>query len=173
MNIKSNKINLYKIILLLTLLYILKAEGLVTILFVFLTLFYIYLLMDKKENLTPMNVQMNNNIIQILNSIDYTQLRYNYKYDKMKVDELTGILTKLAMEYKYLKKVIELKNVEIFRQILNNKELKTFLEFNNLIHTDGLPIFLKESESVSLANQIKILLIVINKDNFNKIYNQK
>ena len=56
--------------------------------------------------------------------------------------------------------------VLIYNKIQNNNELKTYLKFINLINENGMPIFINEAESVVLANEVKIILIVENNKSY-------
>lgn len=88
-------------------------------------------------------------------------LKYDYKYDIIKIDEQSNTIFKLAKDDEQLMNQIRLKLVEIYGEIKTNPKLKNFLKFNNLINEDGMPIFINESPDVLLFNEIKILLITL------------
>jgi hypothetical protein len=90
----------------------------------------------------------------------------NYNYSIIKIDEAVGQIVKKALIDNNLKKIIKEKMVLIYNKIQNNNELKTYLKFINLINENGTPIFINEAESVVLANEVKIILIVENNKSY-------
>ena len=112
------------------------------------------------------------NLVNLNKQIDIdinNNLRYNYKYNIIQIDELTFKLFKIAKKDKQLLKIIKKKLIKIYGEIKKNGELKSFLKFNNLINNDGLPIFINEHSDNLLLNEIKILLITMPKKEFELI----
>ena len=99
----------------------------------------------------------------------FNEIRYNYRYDNIKIDEMTGKLLKQAKNDPEIKKKIKSKLIDVYGEIKNNQELRDYLKFNNLINDDNLPIFINESDDLELANEIKIYLITLPKKEFEKM----
>jgi hypothetical protein len=114
----------------------------------------------------PFTETLNYNIDQKLEHIDIKKINYNIIIDPLKLLELEKKvydITKLALKDKKLKKLIDKKTIEIYREIKNNDELKMYLKFMNLINNNCLPIFINECEEVLLSNKIKIILVTLPK----------
>lgn len=141
-------------------------EDLIKIVLLFILLIIIiYVNNNKVYN----NFTNTNDLKNLILSMNTKNLRYNYKYDTIKIDNYSKEIAKIAMNDNLLYKIIKQKTVEIYQEILINNEIREFLMFNNLIHLDGFPLFIKESEQVLLINEIKILLLLMPQDKFNKI----
>jgi hypothetical protein len=112
-------------------------------------------------------------IEKIIKNSDIKKLKWNYLRDGsiIEINDITGKLYKMTNQNNNLEKIIKSKLVEIYGEIKINTELKNFLLFNNLINNENLPVFINESESVILQNEIKILLLTMEKSSYNKIKN--
>ncbi len=124
------------------------------------------------ENFGLVNLLNSKSTIQIskiIKSININNLRYGYKYDIIKVNELTFKIHQLVKEDPKLLELIESTTIKIYGEINSNDKLKHFLEFNNLINSKGLPIFINENKENLLSNQIKILLVTMPEKEFNMI----
>lgn len=106
------------------------------------------------------NFTNTNDLKNLILSMNTKNLRYNYRYDTLKIDNYSKQIANIAKNDKLLYKIIKQKSVEIYQEILNNNKIREFLMFNNLIHLDGFPLFIKESDEVLLINEIKILLLL-------------
>lgn len=160
--------NLYKLFLLVAIIILLKSEPKSMLVSILLFFIIIYIYIDTKKVHECMSIT-NTELYELITKISSNNLRYNYNYNIIKVNKLTEYITSLALKDIKLKKIIKLKNIEIYGEVLTNTELKNYLLFNNLIHDDGIPLFINETESVILSNQIKILLIVMPKYLFDSI----
>ena len=124
---------------------------------VLLLLVVIFLLFNFKnkssDNFSNLKTSDNLDLIKTLETPSY------YNYSIIKMDEAVGDIVKNALKDNNLKIKIKNKMFLIYNKIQTNNELKTYLKFINLINEDGLPIFINESESVVLANEVKIILI--------------
>ena len=105
-------------------------------------------------------------ILDLDKSVEAFDILPNYNYSIIKIDEAVGQIVKKALVDNNLKKIIKEKMVLIYNKIQNNNELKTYLKFINLINENGTPIFINEAESVVLANEVKIILIVENNKSY-------
>ena len=104
--------------------------------------------------------------VEAFGSFEAFDILPNYNYSIIKIDEAVGQIVKKALVDNNLKKIIKEKMVLIYNKIQNNNELKTYLKFINLINENGMPIFINEAESVVLANEVKIILIVENNKSY-------
>lgn len=138
--------------------------------FLFISLILIITCIWKNPELFSNN---NKNIEEIIKNSDIKKLRWNYSIEGkiVEINSLVGKIYKLASQNKKLENIIKSKLVDIYGEIKINPELKSFLLFNNLINQENLPIFINESESVILQNEIKILLITMEKSQYDKIKN--
>lgn len=138
--------------------------------FLFMVIIIIIILVWKNSELFTDNIT---NIEQIIKNSDLKNLRWDYLRDGsiIELNDMTGKLYKMAIQNKNLENIIKTKLIQIYGEIKLNTELKKFLLFNNLIGQNNLPIFINESDSVILQNEIKILLITMEKQNYNKIKN--
>ncbi len=84
-----------------------------------------------------------------------------YKYDKIQVDEYANTIVFLSRYYPDIKKYINETMITIYNEIKTNDRFRNFLLFNNLINSEGMPLFINESEEVLLFNQVKIILIFL------------
>ena len=113
------------------------------------------------------NMLENFNEISIENKIkkiNSSNLNYGHKYDIIKIDEVSNKLVFLCKYYEQIKKAIKTKLVDVYSQIQQNDELKNYLKLMNLIDDSGMPLFINESDDVSLFNEIKILLVTLPKN---------
>ncbi len=121
------------------------------------------------ENFSSVKVKSNIQIDKIIKSININNLRYGYKYDIINVNELSFKIHQLVKEDPKLLELIESITIKIYGELDSNDKLKHFLEFNNLINSKGLPIFINENKENLLINQIKILLVTMPEKEFNMI----
>jgi hypothetical protein len=127
-------------------------------------LFFIVMLFVALNYLNPKTETLANisdYLHEMIDKIDISQLRYNYKYDYIMVDELAHDIQKRTETDKILLRKIKSKLIDIYDEILNNGELRKFLQLFNLIDKNGMPSFINENEKVLLNNEIKILLITM------------
>ena len=108
------------------------------------------------DNFTNLNTEDSLDLMEAIKTIEGPS---HFNYSIIKMDEAIGKIVKKALLDNDLKKKIKDKMFLIYNKIQANDELKTYLKFINLINEDGLPIFINESESVVLANEVKIILI--------------
>jgi hypothetical protein len=127
-----------------------KKDLLILIIITFITLSRHHIFLEKINNII-------NNYKNVLNNN-----QINYNYNKILIDEQSNKLLKLALADPELKKNIRLKSVEAYGIINNNPSLRNFFIFNNLIDSEGLPIFINHDmpEEIILSNEIKITLIL-------------
>ena len=102
---------------------------------------------------------VNSNINKFNNSNTYNI--NNYTYNKILIEEETLELLKKAKNNPQLKKNIRSKSVEAYQIINTNPELRNYFIFNNLIDSEGLPIFINNMpDELLLYNEIKIILVL-------------
>lgn len=113
-----------------------------------------------------------NKLDTILRSINTNNLRYD-KFNQIDLDEFSIKILTIAKKNPSIERTIKQKMIEIYKHILDNKELRSYLRFNNLINQNNLPIFINESDELLLLNEIKIILITMPKNDFDllKLYN--
>jgi hypothetical protein len=88
----------------------------------------------------------------------FTEKPINNNYTIIQVDDLAREFAKKAKKDNKIRDLINNKMIEIYMEIKENPKLKTKLEFMNLIHTTGLPLFINEHPDNLMFNQAKILL---------------
>ncbi len=111
-----------------------------------------------------------NKLSEIILKSSSDNFRYNYKYDVVKMDEMTYQVFKETKNNPQLLEKIKSRLVEIYGELQSNEDMKKFLKFNNLVNDEGLPIFINESPQVLLLNEIKILLVTLPKDQIENFY---
>jgi hypothetical protein len=101
-------------------------------------------------------------INNIINKYNNSYKHINYNYNKILIDEQSNNLLKQALTDPELKKNIRLKSVEAYKIINTNPSLRNFFIFNNLIDSEGFPIFINHDmpEEIILLNEIKIILVL-------------
>ena len=126
-----------------------------------LVVIILFLKFKSKDNFTNSNTEDSLDFIESIEAFGVPPcFNYSiYNYSIIKMDEAVGDIVKKALKDNNLKAKIKNKMVLIYDKIQTNDELKTYLKFINLINEDGLPIFINKSESVVLANEVKIILI--------------
>jgi hypothetical protein len=82
----------------------------------------------------------------------------NNNYTIIQVDELSREFAKKAKTNNKIRDLLNNKMIEIYMEIKENPQLKTKLEFMNLIHNTSLPLFINEHSDNLMFNQAKILL---------------
>ena len=93
------------------------------------------------------------------------------KYNILEVDNKTfKIWRSIRNDEKQIKNLNN-RLLEIYKEIKLNEDFKNSLLFLNLINKDGFPIFIKENKDVLLQNQIKIFLVSIPYEEYQKIIN--
>jgi hypothetical protein len=93
------------------------------------------------------------------------------KYNILEVDNKTFKIWKSIKNDEKQIKNLNNRLLEIYKEIKLNEDFKNNLLFLNLINKEGFPIFIKENKDVLLQNQIKIFLISIPYEEYNKIIN--
>ncbi len=165
---------LFKIILVMVVYLIFRLNkilGLVLVVFLLMVyyncdveMFNNYLL-NTLENFGLVSAKSKSNIPvdKIIESTNIKNLRYGYKYNIIQIDSLAFKIFQMTKQNPKLLKVINESIIKIYGEIQANEKLKKYLEFNNLINDKGLPIFINENKDNLLINQIKILLVTIDK----------
>ena len=93
------------------------------------------------------------------------------KYNILEVDNKTfKIWRSIRNDEKQIKNLNN-RLLEIYKEIKLNEDFKNSLLFLNLINKEGFPIFIKENKDVLLQNQIKIFLVSIPYEEYQKIIN--
>jgi hypothetical protein len=93
------------------------------------------------------------------------------KYNILEVDNKTFKIWKSIRNNKKQIQNLDNRLLEIYREIKINDDFKNSLLFLNLINKEGFPIFIKENKDILLQNQIKIFLVSIPYEEYNKIIN--
>lgn len=127
--------------------------------FVFLLIFVLGILFYEEEPLLEKFSE--NSIENNINKINPINLNYGHRYDIIKIDEISNKLVYLCKYYEQINKAVKSKLVDIYKEIKQNDELKNYLKFINLVDENGTPLFINESQDVSLFNQVKILLVTL------------
>jgi hypothetical protein len=166
--LKSN--NLFKIFLLISLFFVFKTNR---ILGIGLSVFSIlYFCSCNSENFGESNDNPNNTNITVdkaIENVNPNKLRYGHYINTIRFEELCYQIVKKAKKDKNLFETIKQKAIKIYGEINENEKLAEYLKFNNLINNENLPVFINEAKDVYLANEIKIILITMNKNDFENI----
>jgi len=151
--LKSN--NLFKIFLLMSLFLIYKShKKIAIILLVLVGLFYLICSTEEFE--------------KVLENIDTGKLRFGHYVDVIKLEEMSYKILNKAKKDRKILETINKKAIEIYGEIKRNEELANYLKFNNLINNLNLPVFINESHDMYLLNEIKIIVLTMNKNDFEK-----
>jgi hypothetical protein len=99
-------------------------------------------------------------LVKMLSEINeqFTEKPISNNYTIIQVDDLAREFAKKAKTNNKIRELINNKMIEIYMEIKENPKLKTKLEFMNLIHTTGMPLFINEHPDNYMFNQAKILL---------------
>jgi hypothetical protein len=159
--LKSN--NLFKIFLLMSLFFMFKTNKKIAIILLILVGFFY--LTCSSEDFTKSTLTLD----QVLNNIDTKKLRFSHYIDIIKFEELCYKILNKAKKDKKLLEIIRQKAIQIYGEINKNKELANYLKFNNLINGSNLPVFINESPDVYLLNEIKIIILTMDKNDFENI----
>jgi len=162
--LKSN--NLFKIFLLGGLLISLFINYKTYKIGVFL-IFFIFLwdFLPTNENFTEENLTIG----KAIENVNHNNLRIGHNINVIRFEELCY---KIMIEAKKNKKLLELikqKIIKIYGEIIKNKDLAKYLKFNNLLDSSNLPVFINEDEDMLLLNEIKIIVLTMDKNNFENI----
>lgn len=156
--LKSN--NLFKIFLLISLFLIYKTHKKVAIfLLILIGLFY---LSCSSEEFTESELTID----KMIENIDTEKLRFGHYIDIIKFEELSYKILNKAKKNKKLLEIINQKAINIYGEIKKNKNLANYLKFNNLINSSNLPVFINEAPDMYLLNEIKIILLTMDKNDF-------
>ena len=111
---------------------------------------------------------MNSNIFDniVVTENELNNLKHNYKYDVISVDDKSRKIAKMGVLNANMKKFVHLLYIKIYEKIIKNNELKKFLMMNNLIDSKGIPVFINDIEEMVLFNEMKIILIVLGENKF-------
>ena len=166
--LKSN--NLFKIFLLISLFFILKKNkifGMGSLVFAILYYCFNYsedfVEINKGDSITKITVD------KAIENVNPNKLRYIHNINIIRLEELCYQIVNQAKKNKKLLDTIKQKVIKIYGAINENKDLASFLKFNNLINSENLPIFINESTDVYLANEVKIILITMDKNDFENL----
>lgn len=162
--LKSN--NLFKIFLLISLFYIFKTNKILGMLLsVFIVLYYCVCYSENFTDTTNIKITVD----KAIESVNPDKLRYGHSINIIRLEELCSQIVKRAKKDKILFENIKQKVIKIYGEINNNKKLADYLKFNNLINNENLPVFINETDDVYLANEVKIILITMNKNDFENL----
>ena len=159
--LKSN--NLFKIFLLISLFLIYKThKKIALILTVFIVL---YCFSSSTEKFTEKMLTVE----KAIDNVNPEQLRIGPTIDIIRFEELCHkIMLKAKKDIKLLESIKQ-KVIKIYGEIKRNKKLANYLKFNNLINDSNLPVFINEIPDVILLNEIQILVLTMNKNDFENI----
>jgi hypothetical protein len=156
MELKSN--NLFKIFLLISLFLIYKTHKKIGLsLLVFLGIYYFSCSTEK--------------FTETILTVDKApeKLRYGHNINIIKFEELCYKIVNKAKKDRKLLETIKQKTIKIYGEINRNKKLADYLKFNNLINSQNLPVFINEASDVYLLNEVKIIVLTMNKNDFENI----
>ena len=161
MNLKSN--NLFKIFLLISLFLIYKThKKMGLILTVCIVLWYFS---STSEKFTEKILTVE----KAIDNVNHEKLRIGHTINVIRFEELCYKIMLKAKKDKKLLESIKQKVIKIYGEINRNKNLANYLKFNNLINDSNLPIFINEVQDVVLLNEIKIIVLTMNKNDFENI----
>jgi len=161
MNLKSN--NLFKIFLLISLFLIYKThKKMGLILTVYVVLWYFS---STSEKFTEKILTVE----KAIDNVNHEKLRIGHTINVIRFEELCYKIMLKAKKDKKLLESIKQKVIKIYGEINRNKNLANYLKFNNLINDSNLPIFINEVQDVVLLNEIKIIVLTMNKNDFENI----
>jgi hypothetical protein len=161
MELKSN--NLFKIFLLISLFLIFRTHKIVGI--VLLIFVVLYFCSNYSEKFTETNMTVD----KVIENINPDKLKYGHTVNVIRLEELCSQIVKKAKTDRKLFETIKQKVIKIYGEINNNSKLANYLKFNNLINNENLPIFINESPDVYLSNEVKIILLTMDKNDFENI----
>ena len=156
MELKSN--NLFKIFLLISLFLIYKTHKKIGLsLLVFIGIYYFSCSTEK--------------FTETILTVDKAQekLRYGHNINIIRFEELCYKIVNKAKKDRKLLETIKQKTIKIYGEINRNKKLADYLKFNNLINSQNLPVFINEASDVYLLNEVKIIVLTMNKKDFENI----
>lgn len=161
MELKSN--NLIKIFLLISLFLIYKTHSKIALsLLVFFGLYYFSCSTEKfTETILTVNKAIEN--------VDPEKLRFGHNINIIRFEELCYKIVNKAKKDRKLLETIKQKTIKIYGEINRNKKLANYLKFNNLINSQNLPVFINEAPDVYLLNEVKIIVLTMNKNDFENI----
>ena len=161
MELKSN--NLIKIFLLISLFLIYKTHRKIALsLLVFFGLYYFSCSTEKfTETILTVNKAIEN--------VDPEKLRFGHNINIIRFEELCYKIVNKAKKDRKLLETIKQKTIKIYGEINRNKKLANYLKFNNLINSQNLPVFINEAPDVYLLNEVKIIVLTMNKNDFENI----
>jgi hypothetical protein len=159
--LKSN--NLFKIFLLISLFFLYKTnKKIALILTVFIVL---YCFSSSTEKFTDKILTVE----KAIDNVNHEKLRIGHTINVIRFEELCYKIMLKAKKDKKLLESIKQKVIKIYGEINRNKNLANYLKFNNLINDSNLPIFINEVQDVVLLNEIKIIVLTMNKNDFENI----
>jgi hypothetical protein len=172
--LKSN--NLFKIFLLISLFLVFKTNKMFGIIVSVFSILYFCSCNSENfgESNANANANANTNNINItvdkaIENVNPDKLKYGHNIDIIRFNELCYQIVKKAKKDRNLFTTIKQKAIKIYGEINKNEKLAEYLKFNNLINNENLPVFITEAEDVYLANEVKIILITMNKNDFENI----
>lgn len=161
MKLKSN--NLFKIFLLISLFLIFKTHKKIGMILSILVIFYYCSCYPEKFTETILTVD------KAIENVNSGKLRYGHNINLIRFDELCYKIAKKAKVDRKLFETIKQTAIKIYGEINKNIELSNYLKFNNLINSENFPIFINESPDVYLLNEVKIIVLIMNKNDFENL----
>ena len=161
MDLKSN--NLFKIFLLISLFLIYKTHKKMGLILTVCVVLWYFSSISEKFTEKILTVE------KAIDNVNHEKLRIGHTINVIRFEELCYKIMLKAKKDKKLLESIKQKVIKIYGEINRNKNLANYLKFNNLINNSNLPVFINEVQDVVLLNEIKIIVLTMNKNDFENI----
>lgn len=161
MDLKSN--NLFKIFLLISLFLIYKTHKKMGLILTVCVVLWYFSSISEKFTEKILTVE------KAIDNVNHDKLRIGHTINVIRFEELCYKIMLKAKKDKKLLESIKQKVIKIYGEINRNKNLANYLKFNNLINNSNLPVFINEVQDVVLLNEIKIIVLTMNKNDFENI----
>ena len=161
MDLKSN--NLFKIFLLISLFLIYKTNKKMGLILTVCVVLWYFSSTSEKFTEKILTVE------KAIDNVNHEKLRIGHTINVIRFEELCYKIMLKAKKDKKLLESIKQKVIKIYGEINRNKNLANYLKFNNLINNSNLPVFINEVQDVVLLNEIKIIVLTMNKNDFENI----
>ena len=161
MDLKSN--NLFKIFLLISLFLIYKTHKKMGLILTVCVVLWYFSSTSEKFTEKILTVE------KAIDNVNHEKLRIGDTINVIRFEELCYKIMLKAKKDKKLLESIKQKVIKIYGEINRNKNLANYLKFNNLINNSNLPVFINEVQDVVLLNEIKIIVLTMNKNDFENI----
>ena len=161
MDLKSN--NLFKIFLLISLFLIYKTHKKMGLILTVCVVLWYFSSTSEKFTEKILTVE------KAIDNVNHEKLRIGHTINVIRFEELCYKIMLKAKKDKKLLESIKQKVIKIYGEINRNKNLANYLKFNNLINNSNLPVFINEVQDVVLLNEIKIIVLTMNKNDFENI----